>query len=112
MQIADIVKALAEGKDLDIVLQEFLEGAKGEDARLDRLLSLFREHAERRQRLDAFNRYIWEHIEKNPDIWQDQYTSIEQLKDELGYKDIVLGPKTRMEREEQSVLKFWKVFHS
>ena len=106
--VKDIVKDVVEGRDLNSLLFKYLKEAEKE-AQLSQLLSLLSVHHEQYEHIDAFIRHIWEYIEANPAIWQHQYESIEVLKTEVGYEEVVLPYRARMEREEKTVLKHWEV---
>jgi hypothetical protein len=108
MDVAEIVKAVVEGRDLDLVLDKQLEGLK-EEEQLGRFVALLGAQQENHEHVGTFIRHAWKYMEKNPGIWHRQYSTIEELQDEVGYENILLPPKTRMEREKRSVLGLWKV---
>ena len=82
----EIMHAIAEGRhDMDSTLQEYLEGSgQGKDAKLTWLLAFFDGHQDRHQLVDNFIMHTWKYIEKNPSVWQHQYKTLDELKNNIG----------------------------
>jgi hypothetical protein len=116
--VLEIVQAIAESKDKDSVLHQYLKGSEG-DEKLSQLLTWLtarQDHTEVSERVDQFVMYIWEYIEKDSNIWQHQYKSVDEMKVKVGYAETVLPcvarqseSTDRFQRGNRSVLKMWQV---
>jgi len=60
--------------------------------------------------------HTWRYIEKNPSIWRHRYPTIDELKGDIRYDEIILpiavrqsGTMQRLKSEKESVLRQWQV---